>query len=228
MLTCVRSQSVFKGLLTDGRFQPIEPLQHNDSDIHLIFLAADGITYSGPVDDPWFSAHKPVGSQSVVVDGTTTDNTNQLYLPDEVASPLGCTGQYQFCLPSSSSSEGNCSPVSGIYDPAIASIGDEAASTLFQWIIASVQNLDNIVTTMGASFLQAKYSAAAGQQRALPSDQWETEIERLFDIMLASFQGSIVDAATGPSEKNMQKFHVGPQNEYEKYFCKNQVRRPRP
>jgi hypothetical protein len=206
-------------------FMPIPALQRDNADVHILFLAAKDILYTGPIDDPWFAAHQANGFIATIYD------TQTAYQPDEPASPLGCALQYQVCLPQSSK-DGKCSEVGGINQvEAWLDQGDKNFNMTYALMGAA--SLDEtemrpLIASLGSSVLQAKYSLYESNQAALPNNQWQIESERIFSIKLAGMQASVVDVATGPADEEMQLFFKAPENIDQAYFCHNQVSHHQP
>lgn len=197
---------------------PIEPLQRGDGDLSLIYLAAKRVLYSAQVDDPWFSAHSYVG------DITTPQGSYPGYLADETAAPLACIEQYQTCVPSKPASS-RCSALGGSLDSVYAQNLTDPTYNLTQWITAAASgsfSFSDVVSSLGDESLRAKRSLKNSVQAPLPSNQWQLEVERWFEIFMASVQGSAIEAAMGPSAEVMRQFYLPPQEEVGRYFCKNQ------
>lgn len=101
----------------DQMFITIPPLFSPDADTTLIFLSGNGIQFFERTNDPWYRATVPGNSFR----SPSTDNDNFItYRPDEAASPMGCTEQFQFCNPSLPS-RSRCEPLASINDAQIQS-----------------------------------------------------------------------------------------------------------
>ena len=234
MLTYISAHSAyyFNGTVDDSEIQlhPVQGLQRPDSDVILAFLSSQGITYTGQVKDPWFSANRQAGKISAY--RTTADNTTvssiPIFVSDEAASPLGCTEQYQICA----QSKDRCSPLSSITDIAsfrsAALTGDQNKMTAsFQKYFSPV-GLTALLNSLGSETLEAKFTLYQGRAPPLPDDQWQTETIRWSNILLAALQGSAVDAATGPSDPKANIiFYSAPRNKQDDYILRNQVSDPR-
>ena len=86
-LSFTRAVETIEGILA---FEPIESLSVDDADTLLISLDAQGIGFTAPVDDPWFSAHE---KWLKAISSASNDSAQEpyLYLTDEAASTIGCT-----------------------------------------------------------------------------------------------------------------------------------------
>jgi len=201
-------------------FDPIPELQVNNSDIHLIYLTSRNIQYMNMTDDPWFSAHSSASNRSWDV----LPGGRNVFYADEAAPALGCVAQYEACFP-----DGSCSSLSSISDTLDAMASSENYKDLANWIgqgsgLATYAGLQAPVKVLGGAFLGAKYSLGAGTQIPLPSNQWQSEVERLFQITLAEMQISFVDTATGPDNDAMwDLFTTPPVTDTEHRLCRSQV-----
>lgn len=59
------------------------------------FLSGNGVRFELPTEDDWYRATVPDGKVSWT--GGPGQGQEDLYRPDEAASPLGCLEQYQWC-----------------------------------------------------------------------------------------------------------------------------------
>ncbi|KAF2115544.1 hypothetical protein BDV96DRAFT_82414 [Lophiotrema nucula] len=199
-------------------WRPIEPLHRNDSDVSLLFLVARDVCYTGPVVDPWFAASKAIGKVT-----TSGGIQKDIYAADEAASPMACSVQYQLCVPSNSS-KNDCSPLGGRRDAAKYFGEDHPEIDKVMWLISLMSNMEIriLITTLGGSFLQAQYGILEGIRSPVPVDQWQTESERLFKVMLAGLQTAAVDRATGPSDSAVRRYTQPPDNDDDRHQCRNQ------
>ncbi|KAL9108103.1 MAG: hypothetical protein Q9227_007078 [Pyrenula ochraceoflavens] len=191
----------------------------NDSDLVLIFLAANDVTYTTEINDDWYSAHRFV---EFVYEKELSGGTHA-YLADEPASTLGCTLHYEICYPDSSTKKG-C-PISGgiidVQDPSNLPSESEDYSFI-SWVSREYQDLRSVIATLSIASLTARHSLATGGQGPLPDDQWQLEVENWHNITLSSFQNSI-NAAVGPNDPTFLKYFWGPpDSDTASYLCKNQ------
>jgi hypothetical protein len=206
-------------------FKPIDALQRQDADVMLFFLSSQGITFTQPVDDLWYSAHKPGPARLNSVSGLT----EPMYLSDELVTVLGCTWQWQFCNPFGPE-ETRCNPLRGMADDRFDryDIWQSASQkTTMEWVYNAIGlgifSISGIVDALGVSALKARNMLEDALQAPLPPDQWQREVELWVAASLASIQGSLVEAASGPSSSNMVPFRVIPNTTEEWNVCNNQV-----
>jgi hypothetical protein len=202
---------------------PIDALQRGDADVSLVFLATGGMTFTEPVDDPWYSAHQPL--MNVTMDGSDKGYL-QLYSADSPASVLGCTTQYQQCVPSLPEGQ-RCTKLGGIWETnQTLTAANDWQSNMTQQALLPIQmaEFQQVVTVLQASSLTSRYSMQTSMQGPLPSNQWQLDLENWHHITLAAVQNNVVNFAIGPAKNEpMQKLWTPPDGEVEKYVCKNQV-----
>ncbi|KAK0720238.1 hypothetical protein B0H67DRAFT_180194 [Lasiosphaeris hirsuta] len=211
--------------LTQGR---------TDADIMLLFLSANAIAFAKKTDDPWYAASTAVNFTTVLRDENgdfVKNETSTQYFQTEVASPLGCRLQDQFCNPNKPLDVG-CSPLGPIFDPVTRSIaefdedyeGGLARLGWFTFILQDMVALHNVVRTMGAHTLQSRYRLTSdGTQGQLPDNQWMIDIKYWLEINLASMQAAAVLAAQGPKNAVEEPLYsVKPNLTVEFDMCHNQ------
>ena len=207
-------------------WSPIDALRRNESDdVYLLPLSGRNIRYSEVNDDPWFGAHRPLETLYQGSIGTVSS-----YVADETLSQVGCAFQIQLCFPPDKTSKGKtwCSPLGGMYQ--LQNFLDSEVSynkNLTWWVnwALSIQDISlaAIIQSQGGSVLQAKYKISQFVQAKLPNNQWQIEMERLFTIMLAGIQASVVDTATGPADSGMRDYCQRPTSKEAKLICRNTV-----
>ncbi|KAL9111595.1 MAG: hypothetical protein Q9227_004083 [Pyrenula ochraceoflavens] len=201
-------------------FLPLDGLFQGDGDVALFFLSANNILYSGQVEDPWYSAHQPLGRP---IHSGVTSGAVQYYLSDEPASVLGCKMQYQVC-DANSPTNGNCSQFGGVVDVDFSQMPhNDKRGKVMSWALGAPKSVLSVVTSLKASSLTSRFSLQESSQIALPDNQWQLDVQNWHNIVLASLQGGVVDSATGPNDPGMlQYFWKRPGSSEEKYLCKNQ------
>jgi hypothetical protein len=194
-------------------WHPIDALMSMDADVHLLFMSAPEIHYSGPVDDVWFAAHR--GASEI----NEKDGKQQFaaYTQDEPAGALACTQQAQYCNPNLP--EGHrCEPLRGISDPRKSASVKKIFTTddqfqTIKWVdnlwVFRVYTISAIVNYIGASALRARYSLSYGYSAALPDNQWQLEAEHWIKSSLASLQDTFIEAANGIPE-DLEDFRQPP------------------
>jgi hypothetical protein len=209
-----------------SEFQPIEALNRGDADVSLVVLSAGNIVFTKPVNDPWYSAHKPL--QNVTHVGNSKGR-QELYMADSPASVLGCAIQYQQCIPTLPEGK-RCSPLGGLWETnQTISTETEWQSNMLGWIgtTFSESEVQYLVASLRAGSLTSKYSNIASLQGPLPDNQWQLDVEQWHYATLAAVQASAVDYATGPGvNESISQVWETPEDDDEvgKYFCRNQVK----
>lgn len=206
--------------------QPISQLNRTDASLWLFFLSAVGIAYYNPTDDPWFSAHNKTGS---ALENSFTGKSTPLMSSDHPAGVLGCIDQHQFCTWNAS----DCGPLTAadsLHEPSVTNLWpDPNDQAMIQWaqkalILGLAAGVGDFLRALGASPLLARFSLVQGLQTGtLPRDQWQKELEHLFQGRLVSLQDAFVLAASGPLVSNLEAFHIRPNSTSQTAMCKNQV-----
>lgn len=182
-------------------FLPIPELRLDDAQIALFFLSAKGIFFVDPVDDVWFSAHKPFVAARSIPGPNTTDT---FYVADKTANVLGCVMRHQMCNPNTH----QCSPLAleQIPDP-MWSTREQEQIFRYWWASVGIANIDlsTVIRALHVSGLQARDGFLDQVQAHLPSDQWQQEALHWETISMALLQRLTVELATGPSDKSITK-----------------------
>ena len=187
----------------------------------LLFLSSIA-AYWEPVDDPWFSAHVKLETES---EGT-------MYFADEPVGVLGCLEQVQICNPNNPSiSASACTPLTG----AVNMMDDLRQLGLSPRQNATVQRLyttmqantiNQVVSTLGPDYMVAArsltVSLSAWFSLPLPNNQWMLEVMNLADIMITNTQRMIVEFATGPLNSQFITYFETPTERDWHQMCLNQ------
>ena len=182
--------------------------------------------FTNETDDPWYSAHDHAGRIYSVFD---SEAITDVYFADEPASPLACLIQHQVCDPQSTSNT-TCTPLVSALDlreAAAAIWSDEDGLSTFMFS-AGAGNLDStsVSTLIMQSGLDSDSRRSFGEQGPIPNNQWQRDVARWTNISLAYTQQSYLDAASGPSDPQVEQFYTGPLNDDHRRLCRNQVRPP--
>lgn len=164
------------------------------------------------------------------------------YQPDEAASPMGCTSQYQICNPSLSSNK--CGPLASMLDAtaqAAPLFGMTAADfenidkpngtmiSRYQWLVMIVGeaavSTQRIVNSLGPNSLVSPNYLSNGLMGSLPEDQWQLDVKYWWAIFLASLQAAFVETARGSTDPVLDPYKYPPYNSNIRAMCNNQVRR---
>ncbi|KAB5576596.1 hypothetical protein GE09DRAFT_627098 [Coniochaeta sp. 2T2.1] len=210
-----------------GAFKPIPELQRPDADLDLIFLSANKLAYTAPINDSLFKATKPFPGtvRRVGIEGRI-----QVYGQDQPAAPMGCATQEQYCLRISPGMK-QCTPLSGVVDSLTAAtelFGSHSEGMLarYKWAFASAfkwnPSVGVVVNSMGAGSLLAKLLLSTGSAGQLPDNQWQIEVKHWHDITMTSLQAKFVDTAKGPSEQGILPWVQRPNNTVENLLCNSQ------
>ncbi|KAF2192069.1 hypothetical protein K469DRAFT_555931 [Zopfia rhizophila CBS 207.26] len=200
-------------IVDQTRFLPRAEFNVSDGDLKIMFMMTNAMRFSEPCNDPWFSAHR------AYVDPLVHNKT--LYLSDNLASPMGCVEQYQFCNPKNDA----CTQLAPIL-PAIGSAKSDLSLTPLQ--AATVDVLFNAIYMLntdisipsfhGSSFL-AQQSIIQTLQLPLPDNQWQLELQDMHNTVLSMLQRDIVDYARGPGSMAAQKFITMPKEGPARELC---------
>ncbi|KAF1964651.1 hypothetical protein BU23DRAFT_630648 [Bimuria novae-zelandiae CBS 107.79] len=187
---------------SSSSFIPRQEFNTTDGDIYFLFLAAQSVNFAKPIDDPWFSAHRP----------SPGPRNRTYYFSDHLLSPLGCVEQFQYCNPHKDA----CTPLAGIVPATAAAKFDLDLSPMQS---AIVDLLINAVYANNAIILQpvnmlADDTSNDGVQMPLPNNQWVIELQDMHNRVLTQIQRAIVDYARGPSSPAAKQFLVVPDNNY--------------
>lgn len=205
----------------DNDFQPISELRRDDSDILLIFLAANKILFNRPVDDEFFAAHTPVTMKHV----SYTPARTKFYMTDRPVHVLGCAIQQQWCR-----NRTDCSPLTstplaarGSFKSTPTSMQTASINTFRSSMTSLGAHIYSVIASQGASALVARNSFRSGMQGPLPSDQWQKEVTHWQATAMALMQRIAVEFATGPSVTSAQQLVKWPSSKEEISLCKSQV-----
>jgi hypothetical protein len=181
------------------------------------------MTFFTPVNDPWFEATQgPVNRSSQL-------GPMQVYLSNQPARAMACVQQYQFCNPSLKQN-GSCTPLLGIFEVATVALttifSQPKERETFLWSASAITHmasgLSELAYTMNGAALLASDSLSTYGQYALPSNQWELEVEHWFKFTLADLQRAILDQATGSTVLEAGQIHSPPDTAEARTVCGNQ------
>jgi hypothetical protein len=92
VLTVMKWAAQQRDSVAANAFDPLPELRVNEADLTLIMVTLNQVKYQVPVDDPFFSAHKPYN-----LVGSTTTNTT-VYFSDWPNAVMACKQQVQMLL----------------------------------------------------------------------------------------------------------------------------------
>jgi hypothetical protein len=200
-------------------FAPIPEIQQRDADISLLFLSYTG-RYAGPVDDPWFSAHRLHLANSHAAIARTT------YTRDRPVSTLGCTEQHQICT-----NAGECTPLLGFnqvqafMDAQFKFTANQAVTLNRIMNAVTRSSMKEVVAGLAVSSMpmlaiNATASESTTLSLALPPNQWQLEAEYWHSVAMAQLQRKFVEFGTGQMAAQTA-YIVPPATASERWICDN-------
>jgi hypothetical protein len=144
---------------------------------------------------------------------------------DNPGSPMACAAQDQWCNPTT----GKCTGFNSYHDAGTAGVdlfqGDDLSRYI--WFFYSGPNVmfgaETAIDYLGALTLTARFGLVGGVQGPLPDNQWQIEVQSWFATMLANLQMALVNTATGPTDRALDPWQLGPNSTIEREMCANQV-----
>lgn len=201
----------------------IPELTRSDADTTLIFLSQNG-SYASEVVDPWFKATQKSTSTLSFASGQTYNV--DLYYRDAPVTVLGCAEQHQLRNPLN----GATSRLSGeeiVTAKTAHQLGfneDQMAIYNRSIIYGSWGILWEIVPALfGGTSLLATQEAWTVWSTALPSYQWQIELDHWFGVALNAIQLWTLQYVSGPTFVRNDRYVVPPTTEFEKRMCNNQI-----
>lgn len=213
-------------------FVPIPELFSDDGDLHLIFLEGNGLVFYEKNTDPWYRATQ-LGPPVIM----SNNSTQNVYLPEEAASPLACVERYQFC-----NAGKECGPLSGTIPTLIESaslfnmaaidiinetVPEDPIGSRFYWyhlvLLTMAADIDDILDNLGPKALLSQQSLLGGFMGPLPDDQWQLDVTYWWATRLAGIQAAFVNTAHDTGNAALDEFRNRPYNSYMRDMCNNQV-----
>jgi hypothetical protein len=204
---------------SQSSFIPIPELNRTDADVTVLFLN-NKVAYTGEVTDEWFRASAQIKGMARLPEAWYSIRT---------LSGVGCTEQLQFC------NGERCSRIGSLYDFSAASAAElglnpvQRATFDLMFKIAIDSRMEVIIQFIKDEILLAKQLVYGtfGISSAVEPNHWQTEMENLHNITMASMQANAVShAAPGnPQIKpgfNLGQFIVPETDEEMKKLCYNQ------
>jgi hypothetical protein len=188
---------------------PLRPKGSNSNEVSTILLHSTGVKFLEKQDDPFFSAHDVVKSETGTLSGS------QLFEMDNLLNVIACDERAQFC----SSATGQCTEWHGLLR------GIEANKTDYQTLLGkdtiklnSTDELDLLAAMIlvklmlqdtaipnsiqgrgAAAALQASRYLSFGTQIRLMPEQWKSELQYWFMMGLAQLQLGIFNTIDRPA-----------------------------
>ncbi|KAI0521205.1 hypothetical protein F5B22DRAFT_643933 [Xylaria bambusicola] len=228
----VKNRSIYE---INSDYMPIDALIRADADIHLVFLAGNGVVFSEHTDDAWYNVSATTTEVPIVLAGEP--DTEQVYFPNAPASPLGCASQHQFCITDHPDS---CGPLASLrdaiagaaplFDTTYAEIANNTATsekaarfTYFANPFFAVdRDVSGILGQLGSRALLSQQNMFAGFQGPLASNQWQLDVSHWWDISMAVAQSIYIDSAYGLSDPVLEQSRKNYTESYFNNVCHNQ------
>lgn len=213
----------YAGQAENGWF-PISSLNRTDADVSLFLLAANGVHYEAPTNDPFYNATVPF---ELTGDGSSITYYHSDPTTHRWVNALACIDQYQYCNPMNK----QCTTLSSsalahkFLDENEIGLNDAQTITLLRLdSITFFLTTYNNVHPRGDSALRASETVNDLVQVGLPNDQWMTEVSSWFAVSMARLQQKVIQYATGPGYIPDGMYLSRPLERQEK-MCKNQILR---
>ncbi|KAI0448353.1 hypothetical protein F5B21DRAFT_497767 [Xylaria acuta] len=206
-ISTVKNETIFKAA---SSFDPIDEIARKDADIYLFFLSGNGVAFAQPSDDQWYHLNTTPSSFNHGVDKPVEI---PLYVPQDAASPLSCTIQYQFCN-TAFQGRGGCGPLASLRDAAAGAapffdttyaeyskdIVKSETGALYAYFMntffsSSPIDIHDILKYLGPTGLASQKTLNAGIQGPVASNQWQHDVSHWWDVSMAAQQSVLVDTA---------------------------------
>ena len=136
-----RTTSAYRGFSDTGNnsWIPIPSLNRTDADVSLVFITANLVTYSTPVNDVVFQANGSI--KNPIEQG----NGQPMYISDFNARIIACADQREFCNPTN----GVCSGLDGYLGSATQPFSSESTAKQLATALR-IQRLSEVYTIEGS------------------------------------------------------------------------------
>jgi hypothetical protein len=215
-----RSIASFVGSDPYTGFNPIPDFNRTDADVSLL-IVRNGAYYTGEVNDPFYKATTP---HSI--------GTLQFYKADSTVNALACIEQYSFC----NNNNMNCTTFNGLI-----AITRDIVKELLGYNTVQLATFDLVwrsVWAMRIYFLafnlKEQILLASSQDFGtfrisveLPTNQWQSEVENMFNISLAILQLVGIEYVSPPElqvtyNTTYDMYITGPNTTEGKNLCNSQ------
>ncbi|KAI0437014.1 hypothetical protein F4803DRAFT_540305 [Xylaria telfairii] len=211
--------TVQNGTIADAYsdFWPINDMFRKDADLIMAFLSGNGVIFLELSDDPWYRLNTTPANFDFGYSHST-----RLYIPQEPASPLGCTNQYQFCNSAYHNTSG-CGPLTSLIDATTgaapffgSTYADfnnrshksdvEARFIYFTKMLfsGSAATVDQVLAQVGAAGLTTQKTLLGGIQGPIASNQWQRDVAHWWDISMAALQSQSLELAYLPDNSDVR------------------------
>lgn len=207
----------------------------------LTFLVGNGVHFMEKAEDPWYRGTLP--GKNVTWNGANGKLSKLSYRPEQAASPMACLRQFQFCN-SALPEERRCGPLGSALDAQVqaahlfnmtedqianSDIPDTPAGSRYVWFLEFLSlagyGPEILVNYLGPNSLasQSSLSRYPGLLGAIPSNQWQLDVENWWAIHMALMQSGMVSIAYGNHDPALKPFEIPPFNSRYQKLCNNQV-----
>ena len=103
--------------------------------------------------------------------------------------------------------------------------GERASQYTWFFLVLNLamSTLQKQIDLLGASSLASMYGNLYGRLGLIPDTQWQVDVTSWWATLLASVQAEFVEVASGPTERELQKYLIRPYNSHMWNMCRNQV-----
>ncbi|KAI1149406.1 hypothetical protein F4825DRAFT_469110 [Nemania diffusa] len=208
-----------------------------DADLFLVFLSGNGVVFTQPSDDQWYHLNTTPSPFSL---GSNVPELLELYIPQEPASPLGCTNQYQYCNTAFQGTSG-CGPLASPRDAIVraAPFFDandvdlettsfrSGAGARFGYLLGlfyqnTISGIEGILQQVGAAGLTSQKTLYGGIQGPIASDQWQRDVSNWWDISMAIHQSTALSLAYMPDNSAVRAARLNYTTPELQKLCNNQ------
>ncbi|KAI1743972.1 hypothetical protein F4680DRAFT_470466 [Xylaria scruposa] len=223
----------------NSAFIPIDLIRRNDANVNMILLSGNGVLFTAPSSDEWYRV-SPTESEVLLGNSNASDpdKSDQIYLPLEPGSPLGCAEQFQFCHENTQ----NCGPLASFddavagaaplfkttYDEAFNCVVNSTTAANFAYLINAIEknsfgSLIDVITQLGPASLASQSTKIGPFQATLPSNQWQLDVIRWSEIYWASLQAGFPSTAYFyPTNSSLLKIRTNFESPDFLKLCNNQ------
>ncbi|KAG6366976.1 hypothetical protein INS49_001157 [Diaporthe citri] len=224
----------------NAAFTPTPGLFPTDGDLMLTFLVGNGVHFMERAQDPWYRGTVP--GKNVTWNGANGKLSKLSYTTEQAASPMACLRQFQFCNPALPEDR-RCGPLASALDAQVqaahlfnmtedqianSDIPDTPSGSRYVWFLEFLATIgygpDILVNYLGPNSLasQSSLSRYPGLLGAIPSNQWQLDVENWWAIHMATLQAGMVAIAYGNHDPALKPFEIPPFNAHYQKLCNNQ------
>lgn len=201
----------------------------------LIFLQGNGVYFYENTTDPWYRATQ-FGPGNILHNGSNP--AQNVFQPEEAASPLACLEKYQFCnahkecgsLSAFLNAVAQAAPLFNMTSYDLNNVPNDPVGSRFFWYFTALfgiaMDLDEILKRFGPKTLQSQESLLGGVMGPLPDNQWQLDVTYWWATKLAGMQAAFVNTAYNTGNTSQYELITRPYNSHMQEMCNNQVKLP--